>query len=72
MEKQSIHPLRRWLFNHHVTGRAFSKRLGITSTHLSNIMNWRTLPSMKLANEISVATQGAITANDFQNKGLFG
>lgn len=62
----SIHPLRRWLFEHQETLEHFGDRARISKGHLSSIMNNQKRPTLNVIDKITRATKGAITANDFQ------
>lgn len=64
---KTIHPLRRWLFEHQETMGEFGVRTGIAQSYLSEIMNNRKRPTLDTIDKITAATERAITANDFQN-----
>jgi transcriptional regulator with XRE-family HTH domain len=63
---KAIHPLRRWLFERQETATAFSERAGIATSYLSEVLNGIKRPSLDTIDKITVATNGEITANDFQ------
>lgn len=64
---ESIHPLRRWLFEHQETLAEFAARSGVTQGFLSEIINRKKRPSMGTIEKITLATDRAVLANDFQN-----
>lgn len=68
MSKQ-IHPLRRWLFENQETASAFSARIGIAESYLSEIIRDRKRPTLDVIDKITKATKRAVTANDFQRVG---
>lgn len=61
-----IHPLRRWLFEHQETMADFASRIGVAQSYLSEIVNGKKRPRLDLIDKITIATDKALTANDFQ------
>lgn len=61
-----IHPLKRWLFEQQETALAFSARAGVSQSYLSEVLSGDKRPSLAAIDKITRATNGAITANDFQ------
>lgn len=61
-----IHPLKRWLFEHQETLKEFGDRTGLAPGYLSEIINGKKLPSLRAVGSITGATNGALSANDFQ------
>lgn len=61
-----IHPLRRWLFEHQETMADFACRIGVAQSYLSEIVNGKKRPRLDLIDKITIATDKALTANDFQ------
>lgn len=56
--------LRVFLFNHRISVTEFSKTLGCSRIHLSEIVNERRTPSLLLAKSIERATNGEVTAEE--------
>jgi DNA-binding transcriptional regulator YdaS (Cro superfamily) len=59
-----IHPLRRWLFDHQMTGLAFAEKVGVSGAAVSQWVNGVRVPSLDLAIKIEDATGGAVKARD--------
>lgn len=62
----TIHPLRRWLFERQTTLGEFAKVAGVTQGYLSELITGTKRPRLDIIDRITAATDGAITANDFQ------
>lgn len=56
--------LRRWLFDEKLSVTEFSKRLGCSRIHLSEIVNGRRIPSLMLAKAIENATHGKVNVSE--------
>lgn len=56
--------LRTYLFNRRISVTEFSKTLGCSRIHLSEIINGRRKPSLMLAKSIEMATNGEVKAED--------
>ncbi len=50
-----------WMENNNVNKSAFAQKLGISRTHLYEIMNQTAMASRKLAKQIQDATNGEVT-----------
>jgi len=64
--RKDNHPLRRWLFDNRMTMVDFGSRIGASQGYLSQIMNYQKRPTLDFIDKVTEATEGAITANDFQ------
>ena len=60
--------LRNYLTNRGISQRWFAKAIGITPNHLSRIISGKSIPTIKLANEIEKQTGGLITMYDWVNE----
>jgi DNA-binding transcriptional regulator YdaS (Cro superfamily) len=56
--------LRVYLFQKRISVTDFSKSLGCSRIHLSEIVNGRRIPSLLLAKAIERATNGEVTAEE--------
>jgi transcriptional regulator with XRE-family HTH domain len=65
---QSIHPLRRWLFENQETAAAFAKRAGLSPGSLSEMLQGKRRPHLDTLDKITAATNGEITAAHFQRE----
>lgn len=61
-----IHPLRRWLFDRQMTYDDMAAKVGCSAGYLSEIMQGKKRPSLDFIDRLTAATDGAITALDFQ------
>lgn len=50
------HPLRLWRKANHITLSALAIKVGVKPSHLSEIENGNNMPSLKLAEKLSLAT----------------
>ncbi len=48
--------------------KAFAKKIGVSATTLHNIINNKTIPSLKVAYEIEKATHGKVPAHSWLQK----
>lgn len=60
--------LRIYLFNKRLSVTKFSKILGCSRIHLSEIVNGRRVPSLVLAKSIERETNGEVTAKELLKK----
>ncbi len=60
--------LRTYLFHKRLSVTKFSKILGCSRIHLSEIINGRRVPSLMLAKSIERETSGAVKAEDLLKK----
>lgn len=65
---QSTHPLMLWLVVHGVNRKAFAQDAGIGQPYLSDLIAGIKRPSLEVADRISAATGGAITAEHFPGR----
>ena len=56
--------LRTYLFHKRISVTAFSKILGCSRIHLSEIINGRRIPSLMLAKSIEMVTHGEVTTKE--------
>lgn len=63
------HPLGQWLREQGITRRQFAAQLPCSVTYLSEVLNRRKVPSMRLIQTITEQTGGAVRANDFMPGG---
>lgn len=62
--------LRTYLFNERISVTDFSKTLGCSRIHLSEIINGRRVPSLMLAKSIEMATNGQVTAKEVMKENI--
>lgn len=60
--------LRTYLFQKRISVTKFSKTLGCSRIHLSEIVNERRIPSIMLARYIELVTNGEVKAEDLLKK----
>ena len=60
--------LRTYLFNKRISVTKFSKVLGCSRIHLSEIINERRVPSLMLATSIERETQGEVKVEDLMGE----
>lgn len=63
------HPLKRWLFEHGETTKAFADRIGCTQSMISFWVNRQSYPTMERMVAIAKATDGGVMPNDFMPVG---
>jgi DNA-binding transcriptional regulator YdaS (Cro superfamily) len=56
--------LRTYLFNKRISVTEFSKTIGCSRIHLSEIINGRRIPSLMLAKAIERITEGEVTTSE--------
>ncbi len=56
--------LRTYLFQKRISVTAFSKTIGCSRIHLSEVINGRRKPSLMLAKAIEMATNGNVSARE--------
>ena len=60
--------LRTYLFQKRISVTEFSKTLGCSRIHLSEIVNGRRTPSVMLAKHIELATNGEVTSKELMKE----
>jgi len=56
--------IRRYLFEHNITGKDFAEQIEVARTYLSSLMAGRLKPSKKLIRRIIKESSGKITERD--------
>jgi transcriptional regulator with XRE-family HTH domain len=64
--KTRIHPLRRWLFENQESTSRFAERSGLSRPSLSLLLNGHSQPTLPTIMRIRKATDGGVTAADFE------
>lgn len=62
--------LRTWLFKNRISLRQFAKKIDYNFSYLSLIMNYKKVPSEKLAAKIEEGTNGAVKGQQLIKKCL--
>lgn len=63
---EPTHPLLQWLTENEMTREELCCAIGISKVHLSQILRGIKRPSLDTCDKITLATGGAIRANQFQ------
>lgn len=60
----NAHPLKKWLEASKQTEAQFAASVGTTASYVSNLINGHRYPSRRMAQALSAATGGFVTAAD--------